>query len=262
MNMTYDQYIQNPMGIKNAVFSKREMFRTMYKDKLDKILVREAGKVEYKLYQNKKEDKYYVHMKVPSEVIANFYYDVVIEFYPQSSTDTLSTSLSNYFVKFYSNDPAFVFTFAHAMYKNDLFVKDLIPKMAREALRNLARERNPKDEIGYVKSIFFAYLLMKNYSLFNKLAFKTTVREYNKVLLLADVMQAEDKVELRQQAQNDLNKKHKMDSIANQISRTPGRDQTRSSTNSNLFVKTVSSVSSIGSKTSKGIRKTSRTKRI
>ena len=29
--MTFDEYISNPMGRKNAVFSGREMFRTMYR---------------------------------------------------------------------------------------------------------------------------------------------------------------------------------------------------------------------------------------
>ena len=36
--MTFDQYIQNAMGIKNAVISNREMYRTMYTEKLNKIL--------------------------------------------------------------------------------------------------------------------------------------------------------------------------------------------------------------------------------
>ena len=34
--MTFDEYIQNPMGIKNAVFSHREMYRELYKNKFNK----------------------------------------------------------------------------------------------------------------------------------------------------------------------------------------------------------------------------------
>ena len=99
MLMTYDQYIQNPMGIKNAVFSNRELYRGLYTGKLNKILVREGGKIEYHLYKGRK--KYYAFIKVPSEVVEKFYYDVVIEFSePEGKTPR---DLRGYNVRFYSN---------------------------------------------------------------------------------------------------------------------------------------------------------------
>ena len=51
--MTFDEYIQNPMGKENAVISNRNMYRILYSEKLDKILVREAGNIVYKLYKEK-----------------------------------------------------------------------------------------------------------------------------------------------------------------------------------------------------------------
>ena len=45
MEMTYDQYIQNPMGTANAVMSNRNMYRELYMNKLAKIMVREMGKI-------------------------------------------------------------------------------------------------------------------------------------------------------------------------------------------------------------------------
>ena len=53
MDMTFDDYIQNPMGRENAVISNRNMYRDLYKAKLDKILVRENGKIEYHWHQVK-----------------------------------------------------------------------------------------------------------------------------------------------------------------------------------------------------------------
>ena len=50
--MTFDEYIQNPMGKTNSVISNRIMYRNMYQEKLDKIMVREAGKVDYKAYKD------------------------------------------------------------------------------------------------------------------------------------------------------------------------------------------------------------------
>lgn len=208
MKMTFDQYINNPMGIKNAVFSAREMYRGLYTEKLNTILVREVGKVKYKLYTHK--DKYYIYMKIPSEVIPNFYYDVVIEFFTDDNKVKLSSSLKDYNVKFYSNDPSFVFTFAHAMLKNELFIKELVPRMSKEAVKNVAKEKNPNKEIGYVKSIYFTYLLMKNYGLFNKIVFNNESEKLNLKELLSQITHADEKIQARQEAQKELNKSKKI----------------------------------------------------
>lgn len=204
--MTFDEYISNPMGKKNAVFSQREVFREIYTKKLDAILVREVGKVKYQLYYDKKNNKYYVHFKMPSEPIKDFYYDTVIEFYTKDHGISLGKTLSKYDVKFYSNDPSFMFTFAHAMKKNNMFIKDLEPRMAKKALKEVGKEKNPKDEVGYVKSIFFAYLLMKNYGLFAKVQFDSYAKPYNRKELLNNVTQAEEKVQARIDAGEELRK--------------------------------------------------------
>ena len=207
--MTFDEYISNPMGRKNAVFSGREMFRTMYREKLDAILVREVGKVKYKLFTSN-NGKYYVHFKIPSEPIKEFYYDTVIEFYTDQHGVEISSNLKKYYVKFYSNDPSFVFTFAHAMKANDMLIKDLEPKMSKQALKNIAEEKNPKDEVGYVKSIFFAYLLMQQYNLFDKSMFKLYGEKYSKSKLLDDVEHADKKIEDRIEEGNKLSKDKKV----------------------------------------------------
>lgn len=204
--MTYEDYIKNPMGKKNAVFSQREIYYELYSKKLDKIMVRENGKVEFKQYVDKKHDKYYIYVKIPSEVIANFYYDVVIEF---SSTNPVSKGvqiLNNYDVRFFSNDPAFVFTFAHAFITNDLFIKELQSKMSKQAVKNVGEEKNPKDEIGYVKSLFFAYLLLKPRGMFDKRSYLGCPNiDFKKLNSL--IMHADKKIFLRQEAKNEYDKK-------------------------------------------------------
>ena len=130
----------------------------------------------------------------------------MIEFYTKDHGISIGKSLSKYDVKFYSNDPSFVFTFAHAMKKNDMFIKDLEPRMAKKALKEVGKEKNPKDEVGYVKSIFFAYLLMKNYGLFAKVQFESYAKPYNKKELLNTVTQAEEKIQARIDAGEDLRK--------------------------------------------------------
>src|SRR5699024_7553974 len=103
--MTFDQYIQNLMGVMNDVISNREM----YTEKLNKILERKTGKVVYYLYKSNK--KYYAYLRIPSEVVPNFYYDVIIEFSePKDGVKITDRTLRNYEARFYSNDPSFVFT--------------------------------------------------------------------------------------------------------------------------------------------------------
>lgn len=261
MKMTFDQYINNPMGIKNAVFSAREMYRNLYTEKLNTILVREVGKVKYMLYMSKKTDKYYVYMKIPSEVIANFYYDVVIEFYTEDSGIKLSKTLKEYNIKFYSNDPSFVYTFAHAMLKNNLFIKDLTPRMSKEAVKNVAKEKNPKSEIGYVKSIYFTYLLMKNYGLFNKVIFQNEARDYSVKELLLQIDHADNKIQARQEAQKELSKsnkiKRKKEKESNNINNREITVPFSNTPKSTQKIKKVNSVGKIG-----GINKVKRTKKF
>jgi hypothetical protein len=197
------------MGKKNAVFSLREMFRSKYVEKLDKILLREMGRVKYILYKN--GDKYLIHLKVPSEVIEKFYYDTVIEFYTDDDNIKLGGGLENYFVKFYSNDPAYVYTFAHAFLKNDLFIKDLEPRMSKLALEHRAKIKNPKDVVGYVKSIYFAWLIIKNYGLMRKVNFDTYGQKYDLKLFLNTIEPADSKVEKRKEAGKELIKKQSIE---------------------------------------------------
>lgn len=196
--MTFNDYIQNPMGINNAVFSGRDMYRKMYEDKWKNIKLRENGITKYNLYLGKRE--FIVHFKIPSEIVPQFYYDVIVRFTtPRERTSvTMETTLNNYDVQFYSNDPSFVFTFAHAFMKNGMLFRDLDNKMSNRALTQKAEMRNPKNQIGYVKSLYFAYLEMKQLGLFNKNAWDGKAHTYNKDIAWKDVTPADEKIHDRQ----------------------------------------------------------------
>ena len=81
--MTLEQYIKNPMGKNNAVMSAalRETIKKQYDVKFHNVLLRENGKIDFRLYKNKDANTYYIHVKVPSETCENFYYDVVLKFF-------------------------------------------------------------------------------------------------------------------------------------------------------------------------------------
>ena len=204
--MSFDKYIDNPSG-GATVITNRNMYKDMYKSKFDKVLLRESGKIEWKVYYtNDSKDSFYIYMKIPSEVIEKFYYDVVVRLYTTENKKKSNVNLREYAVEFYSNDPAFVYTFAHAFNKNNLFIKDLEPKMSKTALRDAAKIKNPKDNVWYVKSLYFAYLTMERYHLFNRTILKQNGKKYDKKELLSKITHATEKIEARQQAQQSLDK--------------------------------------------------------
>lgn len=199
MDMTFQQYIDNPMGKHNAVFSQRDMYKQLYTEKFDKVFLREAGKIEYTLYVDKKKDLYVAHIKVPSETVKRFYYDAVILFYTNDAAKRTSPSLQDYFVKFFSNDPAFVFTYLRVFLKNGLFIEDLKSKSSKLALKKDPKEKNPYEVPGYSKILYFAYLFMKTKNLFSKAMYESYGVEYTPGKLASKVMHTDDKIALRQE---------------------------------------------------------------
>lgn len=205
--MTFQQYIDNPLGKKSAVFSQRDMYRELYTKKYGAVLLRENGTFHSTMYYDRKRDRYFMHMKVPSEVVEKFYYDVIVEFYPIDGTNATEGTLNNYGVRFFSNDPAFVFTYEYVFSKNDLFVKELKPKASKVALKTKPEERNPYEIPGYVKSLYFCFLHMKSRSLFNKTHWKNYARPFNLKELLEDVEESDKKVSDRQRLGEKAKKK-------------------------------------------------------
>ena len=240
--MTFDDYIKNPMGKNNMLFSGLEMYRKMYNDKLSKILLREAGKINYKLYKD--GNSYYIHMKIPSEVVPKFYYDTVVRFHTINVLLYADKNLRKYDVEFYSNDPSFVYTFAHAFIKNNMFIDILKSKMSKLSVKKVAKERNPQDQVGYVKSIFFMYIIMNTRGLFEKVMFDTYGSKFNKNILLNDIMDADIKVEQRQEAADKLRKENKSERIKQQRVSTPPKES-KNAIKPKPSVKTVSTTKTV-----------------
>ena len=195
MKITLLDYIKNPMGGKSNVLTNRAMYHQLYTDKFDKLLVRENGKIEYHLYRD--AEKFIVWFKIPSEKIEKFYYDVVFEFTPRSSLDRVAKSIENYYVRFFSNDPAFIFTYAYVFNKNGLLFEDLVDKIGNKAKSDPPKETNPNKVIGYVKTFYFAYLTMKLKGLFTKAVFSGNGTRYFKSTFAKQIMSAKDKIDER-----------------------------------------------------------------
>ena len=197
--MTFDEYIINPMGKSNAVMSAaaREAQRKIYSNKFNNILLRENGKINYYIYKGKGAE-YWIHVKVPSEVVKNFYYDVVMKFTGDASLAASAAGLDKYQVQFYSNDPAFVYTYAYVFRSKGLFISELTSKMSRKALTGRPKEKNPENLVGYVKSLYFAYLFVKQRGLFSKIKF-AAAPSIDLKYLLSQVEDADKKIQKREE---------------------------------------------------------------
>ena len=195
--MTFNQYVDNPYGTSSIPAQARDSMKASYVDKLDKIYLRENGK-EFKRRMYIGKSSWFLYLEVPSETIPNFSYDVVIQFIDPDS----HTSLYDCQVKFFSNDPAFMFN-AYVYDKNDLLISDMKPKLPRESLK-LPSTRNPKNVPGYIKSIYFAYLMCKRYGFANKVFFEGNAKKYHKTELLMIVEHASDKLRDRQNEEEQM----------------------------------------------------------
>lgn len=200
MEMSLEQYILNPALKTNAVLnaSTRELIKANYQRKFDNVMLKENGKVTYYLYTEDKKNTYWAYFKVPSEVVPKFYYDVVFKFTPTTSSGFVG-DLFKYNVRFFSNDPNFVFTYAYVFNKNELFIRELQSKMSKEALKKAPEEKNPTEQISYEKAIYFAYLIMKERNL-NKISkFKSEAKSLDVKEMLTNIMPADEKIQTRQE---------------------------------------------------------------
>jgi hypothetical protein len=129
--------------------------------------------------------------------------------------------------------------------------------MSKIAIEQAAKERNPQGNVGYVKTIYFAYLVMKNRN-FNKLGrFEGECQPLIAKELLDDIMEADEKIASRQEEGKGIShrkKKNLTNDLVRKIKRVGGQDINLSGYN----VKTSKKVKTIKS----GISQTRTTKKV
>jgi len=250
VNITFNKYMDNP-SLGTSVYSTRQIYRNLYKQKFDNLMVREQGQLHYKIFNTDDHlDTHYIHLKIPSEKIPDLYYDVVLEFWTDDPNEKDSPTIRKYNVRFYSNDQAFIFTFAHAFNSNGLFIDLLKTKMLKRTLTDKAKERNPKDDIWYVKSLCFAFYAMERYLLFNRSMLNQNGRKFNRSELLNGVQSAESKIEERRLKEEQLKDSYRAERLK---ARAQKELDNKKFARTNQLVKIASTVKPV--KTAKQIKK-------
>ena len=250
--MTFEEYIANPTGVGTAVISYRKMYEDLYHGKWNKIMVRENGKVDYTLYKSKKS--YFVHIKIPSETVDKFYYDVVIKLTPKDKNDR---NLNKAEARFFSNDPSFNYTFAHAFKEHDMHVKELEKRMAKLAIKKEAVEKNPQNTIGYVKTLYFAYIVMKEKGLFHVVKFEGEAKPFNEMILLSKVKDTDEMLIEREKAGAKQAKANAKEKATNKVTVT-NKDIINPEVKNNKFVRTARVIG--GVKTTKTVKTVKKSK--
>lgn len=199
MDITFDQYIKNPSNIRSMTNDLRLFYEVKYRAKWDNLMVRENNKVTYHLYTD--GTNYFVYIKMPSETVEEFYYDTVIKFSPNEKAASQRASLKTYYVKFFSNDPSFLYNAEYAFNKNKLLIEELTPRMSKMALHTPARETNPNSQVIYIKSLYFAYIFINRKGLWTKSLYTNDTNF--KANLLAAIKDTEIKVAERIEAGKD-----------------------------------------------------------
>jgi len=152
--------ITNPTGKSSAMVANRGLMIEALDGKFVKLLKDHTFKT--KIYHDEKNNIYVYHVKVPSETSEKLHYDVVIEVSPADNGSTIKEP-----AKFFSNDPHFIYTYAHVLFVNDKIPDWLTPKLNKPTKKQEPKIKNPLSSLGFVKSIYYAIKYLRYTDLLN-----------------------------------------------------------------------------------------------
>lgn len=160
--VTINQFLRNPAGKGSAAGARRDLIIADLNKRFD-TLMKEAKK-DFKMEVFQENNNYFFVFKIPSEHFTNsklikdkLLYDVVIQLLPIGDAHN-DLTLNRYAVKVFSNAPNFTFTYAYVYNKDGIIIDFLKNKLPNLALTKPPEIRNPHQEYGFEKSVYFALL--------------------------------------------------------------------------------------------------------
>lgn len=208
--LTLGEFSKNPGRDRTIPIAVRENLRALYSMKFA-VLMNYYKSIKF--FMDKTEDGiYYFYIKIPSETVRDFFYDVVIKLIPPPAIGDKVDKLDDYFIQVFSNDPAFAFTYAYAYNKEKLIVSELVNKFPDEFISDKPKVTNPRLDINYSKIIYFGYLYLKQHGYFSKkILEKSKIKQFDFKELQNLVLDVDKKIAERIQKGNvkkqKLNKK-------------------------------------------------------
>ena len=159
MVLTLDQYLKNPQG-KGSVTANVMQWKKEYDPRYERLLDKHK-EFEVVVYKASGGDRYYIHVRVPSETYDNVVYDVVLKVEKKGLVS--DGSIIDWPLKAISNSPSFVYTYENVFKRNKLLVEELRHLLPDETYREKPVIRNPHSIVGFEKSIYYAarYVMKK-----------------------------------------------------------------------------------------------------
>lgn len=192
---TMKGFLDNPMGKGTSILPNRDLIVNDFKRR-HKIMIDKGKKFVVNVYHNEVTDNYFFHILVPSETDRNNTYDVVLQLSPPEKTTGIikPPTISNFNVRFFSNSPSFVFTYAHVMYSNNMLVKFLAKKYNKLVLRKEPVVTNPRGVVLYEKSITFAIITLLNEPNYMSRAYLKSIKKPHAENLIFTKIRTDEKI--------------------------------------------------------------------
>lgn len=153
-DLTIKQYLGNAPGF----YSRQVAPRYMIKDQLTynflKLFKEKPRMFGVKIWK-KSDYLYRVWVKVPSSK-----YDILYDIVADITFDQNRSYFDYGKIQLYTNSPAWVYTYAHVFFKDDLIPTDLLQYVSEKAKEQPPKKTNPKEDTGFEKVTYFAFLFL------------------------------------------------------------------------------------------------------
>jgi hypothetical protein len=198
-DLTLGQFLTNPTGTGSSAVANRGRTIADLRARFDKLMRSNEGKMRARSFRD--GSAFVVHVEVPSETFGQVKYDVLMEATPPEGEGSSSSTITDWTIRFWSNSPAFTFTYAHVVDKMGLLLPMARPKCSPASLTDEPKVRNPVQELGFEKSVYFAILYMRETGL--TMVSKLGTVSINKKELLDQVTSSDAKLAEFRKAQLD-----------------------------------------------------------
>jgi len=191
--LTLNQFISNPTGKYSAEVGRRDLIKNSLERQFKALLREHNGKFQWKIFQpSANKNNFLFHFKIPSTTKKDLFYDVVLQF---NENNKGKTTISEFDMKVFSNAPNFMFTYAYVLNEDGLLIDLLKSKIDKRALTQEPDKRNPRQDLGFEKSMYFAGLYIKDARMYYISQIKNNVSRWNRSAFLDSIANTSEKLE-------------------------------------------------------------------
>lgn len=151
------------------------------------------------------DDDYLLHLSVGSDTNPTESYDVVLLFFTDDESIKKEITFKNYYVKFFSNSPSFIYQYA-VLYKQNGFLIDILYDKMDAKYKDVLPDKVNKDHnMSYDKSIFCACkYILSHQAAFNKYlnftpkkspdTFFRGIKDFSDVKMISEIRSMDKKI--------------------------------------------------------------------